>query len=117
MAFIRASQRAGIPLCRIRAALDQLPAGRTPTRQDWARLSAAWRQDIDDRISQLQSLRDRLTGCIGCGCLSLKLCQLMNPGDILGQQGPGADATCDGYRAQNTQNSRSAPSSVPRMLS
>jgi MerR family transcriptional regulator, redox-sensitive transcriptional activator SoxR len=90
VAFIRASRRAGIPLRRIGAALDQLPAGRTPTRQDWARLYATWRQDLGDRISQLQSLRDRLTGCIGCGCLSLKLCQLMNPADILGQQGPGA---------------------------
>jgi MerR family transcriptional regulator, redox-sensitive transcriptional activator SoxR len=90
VAFVRASQRAGIPLRRIKEALDQLPGGRTPTREDWARLSAHWQQDIDDRISQLQSLRDRLTGCIGCGCLSLQLCQLMNPADILAERGPGA---------------------------
>ena len=89
VAFIRVSQRAGIPLRRIKEALDRLPSGRTPTRRDWARLSAAWREDVDQRISQLQSLRDRLTGCIGCGCLSLKLCQLMNPDDILGGDGPG----------------------------
>jgi MerR family transcriptional regulator, redox-sensitive transcriptional activator SoxR len=90
VAFIRASQRVGIPLSRIRDALGTLPAGRTPTREDWAGLSAAWRQDLDDRISQLQRLRDRLTGCIGCGCLSLTMCRLANPDDILGSQGPGA---------------------------
>ena len=90
VAFIRASQRVGIPLDRIKHALDRLPAGRTPTPRDWARLSAAWREDLDDRISQLQHLRDRLTGCIGCGCLSLRTCQLANPGDILGDDGPGA---------------------------
>jgi MerR family transcriptional regulator, redox-sensitive transcriptional activator SoxR len=90
VAFIRASQRVGMPLRRIKDALDQLPSGRTPTRKDWERLSAAWRQDLDDRISQLQHLRDRLTGCIGCGCLSLKLCRLVNPDDILGRDGPGA---------------------------
>jgi MerR family transcriptional regulator, redox-sensitive transcriptional activator SoxR len=89
VAFIRASQRAGIPLRRIKGALDRLPSGRTPTRQDWARLSAAWREDVDQRISQLQALRDSLTGCIGCGCLSLKLCRLMNPDDVLGGEGPG----------------------------
>jgi MerR family redox-sensitive transcriptional activator SoxR len=89
VAFIRASQRVGIPLARIRNALGTLPAGRTPTRGDWARLSAAWRQDLDDRIRQLQHLRDRLTGCIGCGCLSLTTCRLANPNDILGNEGPG----------------------------
>ena len=89
VAFIRASQRVGIPLARIRASLDTLPAGRTPTRHDWARLSAAWRQDLDQRIAQLQALRDRLTGCIGCGCLSITACQLTNPDDILGNDGPG----------------------------
>ena len=89
VAFIRASQRAGIPLRQIKDALDQLPSGRTPPRRDWASLSAAWRVDLDRRITQLQDLRDRLTGCIGCGCLSLRLCRLMNPGDILGGEGPG----------------------------
>ena len=66
-----------------------LPAGRTPTPRDWARLSEAWREDLDDRIRQLQNLRDRLTGCIGCGCLSISACQLANPGDVLGHEGPG----------------------------
>jgi MerR family redox-sensitive transcriptional activator SoxR len=89
VAFIRASQRVGIPLSRIRAALATLPAGRTPTHRDWGRLSAAWRQDLDERISQLQDLRDRLTGCIGCGCLSITSCRLANPDDILGRDGPG----------------------------
>ncbi|HEX4255093.1 MAG TPA: redox-sensitive transcriptional activator SoxR [Streptosporangiaceae bacterium] len=89
VAFIRASQRVGIPLARIRTALATLPQERTPTRRDWARLSATWREDLDDRIRQLQHLRDRLTGCIGCGCLSISACQLANPGDVLGNEGPG----------------------------
>ena len=89
VAFIRASQRVGIPLARIKAALDTLPERRTPTPRDWARLSAAWCRDLDERISALQDLRDRLTGCIGCGCLSLTDCQLANPGDTLGASGPG----------------------------
>jgi MerR family redox-sensitive transcriptional activator SoxR len=90
VAFIRASQGVGIPLRRIKAALDQLPEGRTPTRADWERLSAAWRDDLDDQITRLQRLRDNLSGCIGCGCLSLGLCKLMNPDDIAGREGPGA---------------------------
>jgi MerR family redox-sensitive transcriptional activator SoxR len=90
VAFIRASQRVGIPLARIKGALEKLPAGRTPTPRDWARLSAAWRDDLDNRIGQLQHLRDRLTGCIGCGCLSLTTCRLANPDDVLGSEGPGA---------------------------
>ena len=89
VAFIRASQRVGIPLAEIKAALDTLPARRTPTARDWARLSAAWRRDLDERISALQDLRDRLTGCIGCGCLSLTSCQLANPDDTLGASGTG----------------------------
>jgi MerR family transcriptional regulator, redox-sensitive transcriptional activator SoxR len=89
VAFIRASQRVGIPLAKIAEALDTLPARRTPTARDWARLSAAWRQDLDDRIAALQDLRDRLTGCIGCGCLSLTDCQLANPDDALGTSGAG----------------------------
>lgn len=90
VAFIRMSQRLGIPLSRIREALATLPTDRVPTSKDWARLSAGWRQDLDDRILHLQRLRDNLTGCIGCGCLSLKTCTLSNPGDVLAQQGPGA---------------------------
>ncbi len=90
VAFIRMSQRLGIPLARIREALATLPTDRVPTSKDWARLSAGWRQDLDDRILHLQRLRDNLTGCIGCGCLSLKTCALSNPGDVLADQGPGA---------------------------
>jgi MerR family transcriptional regulator, redox-sensitive transcriptional activator SoxR len=89
VAFIRASQAVGIPLRRIKEALDRLPDSRAPTHRDWERLSAAWRDDLDQRIAGLQHLRDRLSGCIGCGCLSLGLCQLMNPDDLLGRQGPG----------------------------
>lgn len=89
VAFIRASQAVGIPLRRIKDALDDLPESRTPTRRDWERLSAAWRDDLDERIVNLQHLRDRLSGCIGCGCLSLGVCKLVNPNDLLGRQGPG----------------------------
>ena len=90
VAFIRMSQRLGIPLARIREALASLPTDRVPTRKDWAKLSAGWRQDLDDRIVHLERLRDNLAGCIGCGCLSLKTCLLSNPGDMLSEQGPGA---------------------------
>ncbi|MDG4665882.1 redox-sensitive transcriptional activator SoxR [Mycobacterium sp. 236(2023)] len=90
VAFIRMSQRLGIPLARIRDALATLPTDRVPTSKDWARLSAGWREDLDQRILHLQRLRDNLTGCIGCGCLSLKVCALANPGDVLADEGPGA---------------------------
>lgn len=89
IAFIRASQAVGIPLRRIKEAIERLPDGRAPTRRDWERLSAGWRDDLDERITRLQHLRDRLTGCIGCGCLSLDACRLVNPGDLLGRDGPG----------------------------
>ncbi|MBC6462596.1 redox-sensitive transcriptional activator SoxR [Actinomadura sp. HBU206391] len=89
VAFIRVSQRVGIPLNTIRAALSELPEERTPTRGDWARLSASWRAELDARIERLQQLRDDLTDCIGCGCLSLGSCKLSNPFDVLGEKGPG----------------------------
>ncbi|MFI7707212.1 redox-sensitive transcriptional activator SoxR [Nonomuraea sp. NPDC049480] len=90
VAFIRLAQRIGIPLKTIKDALDELPDERTPTRDDWARLSAAWRGELNDRILQLQRLRDDLTDCIGCGCLSLDRCPVANPHDRLGDEGPGA---------------------------
>ncbi len=90
VAFIRASQHVGISLTAIREALDQLPSERTPTPDDWARLSAAWRTELDARIAQLQTLRDDLSECIGCGCLSLRVCHLTNPRDVLGREGSGA---------------------------
>ena len=99
VAFIRASQRVGIPLAQIKAALDTLPERRTPTARDWARLSAAWCRDLDERISALQDLRNRLTGCIGCGCLSLTDCQLANPDDTLGASGTGPRRLSGQYRS------------------
>ncbi|MCX3063099.1 redox-sensitive transcriptional activator SoxR [Streptomyces beihaiensis] len=86
VAFIRASQRVGIPLATIRQALAELPEGRTPNRADWAHLSEAWRSELDERIRQLGRLRDHLTDCIGCGCLSLETCVLSNPDDVFGER-------------------------------
>jgi len=89
LSFIRVSQRLGIPLAQIRAALETLPEGRTPTKRDWARLSQRWRADLDERIRTLERLRDSLDGCIGCGCLSLQSCTLYNPEDELAADGSG----------------------------
>lgn len=89
IAFIRAAQRVGLTLEEIREALDALPASRTPTRADWTRLSRSWRPRLDARIEELERLRDGLDQCIGCGCLSLRACQLSNPGDVAATQGPG----------------------------
>ena len=89
LALIQAGRAAGIQLEQIRLALDSLPSGRTPTRRDWERLSRRWRTDIDRRITTLQALRDRLTTCIGCGCLSIDRCRLLNPHDQAATLGPG----------------------------
>ncbi|MEU2390101.1 redox-sensitive transcriptional activator SoxR [Streptomyces sp. NPDC007369] len=86
VAFVRAAQRVGIPLAAIRDALAELPEERTPTKEDWARLSDKWRAELEQRISQLERLRDHLTDCIGCGCLSLKTCALSNPDDVFGER-------------------------------
>ena len=89
VSFIRIAQQVGLSLEEIEEALTSLPDGRTPTQKDWERLSASWRPRLDARIAMLERLRDRLHGCIGCGCLSLKVCQLANPGDEAGRLGPG----------------------------
>ena len=89
VAVIKVAQRLGIPLASIREALKSLPEGRTPNAADWNRLSARWRAELDDRIEKLQQLRNQLSTCIGCGCLSLQDCPLRNPLDSLAQQGPG----------------------------
>ena len=89
IAFIVFAQRIGLSLDEIAAELSKLPAGRVPTREDWARLSAAWTERVDRRIAELQRLRDGMTQCIGCGCLSIDRCSLSNPADSAGRRGPG----------------------------
>jgi len=89
VSFIRAAQQVGLSLDEIRTALGSLPENRTPTQRDWARLSASWRPRLDAQIAMLERLRDRLAGCIGCGCLSLRACQLLNADDQAAQRGPG----------------------------
>jgi MerR family transcriptional regulator, redox-sensitive transcriptional activator SoxR len=89
VAFIRISSQVGIPLEEIKDALASLPAERTPTKADWERLSRAWRRRLDEHITLLQRLRDTLTGCIGCGCLSMRSCGLHNFGDQLAAEGTG----------------------------
>ena len=90
IAFVQAGRAAGVPLADIREALDGLPTRRTPSRRDWERLSNRWRDDLDARIETLQALRDRLTTCIGCGCLSIDQCDLLNPDDEAAARGAGA---------------------------
>jgi len=90
VAFIRSAQRVGLSLDEIAEALSGLPEGRTPTRADWSRLSAGWRPRLDEQIDRLERLRDKLDGCIGCGCLSLRTCALNNPHDVVAARGPGA---------------------------
>lgn len=89
VAVIRVAQKAGVPLKEIASALATLPQGRTPNARDWERLSSGWKAELDARIERLTKLRDELTGCIGCGCLSLKHCPLRNPEDRLAAGGHG----------------------------
>lgn len=89
IAFVRIAQQVGVELAEIQAALATLPGGRTPTKQDWKRLSTAWRSRLDDRIALVTRMRDRLASCIGCGCLSLPTCPIYNPEDAAAARGPG----------------------------
>jgi MerR family redox-sensitive transcriptional activator SoxR len=89
VSFIKAAQRVGLSLDEIAEAMAMLPDNRTPTKADWTRLSRSWRERLDQQIRRIELLRDRLDGCIGCGCLSLRKCQLNNPGDVMAAYGPG----------------------------
>ena len=89
IAFIVFAQKIGLTLADIGAELARLPADRVPTRQDWAKLSTAWSSRIDERIAELERLKEGLTECIGCGCLSLDRCRFANPADRAGSLGPG----------------------------
>lgn len=89
VAFIRTAQTVGLSLSEITRALEDLPEGRTPTRDDWERLSNDWHDRLTGQIRLLERLRDDLTGCIGCGCLSLTTCALYNAGDRLADTGTG----------------------------
>lgn len=89
VSFIRAAQEVGLSLVEIKASLEEMPDRRTPTAKDWDRLAASWRPRIDAQIRMLERLRDRLNGCIGCGCLTMALCTMVNPGDEVAVRGPG----------------------------
>lgn len=89
LAFIRAAQRVGLSLGDVAGSLGSLPADRAPTKAEWAKLSRTWRRRLDERIGDLERLRDHLTGCIGCGCLSLTSCRLYNPDDTASANGSG----------------------------
>ncbi|MFD6431404.1 redox-sensitive transcriptional activator SoxR [Streptomyces venezuelae] len=117
VAFIRTSQQLGMPLATIRDVLALLPEDRTPNRADWAKISECWREDLDTRIRTLQRLRDDLTDCIGCGCLSLSRCALSNTWDTLGSRGPGprrlvekrvpcATGSCEGAPGDDQEDGR-----------
>jgi MerR family redox-sensitive transcriptional activator SoxR len=89
VSFVRVAQEVGLSLAEVRDALESLPHHRTPTAKDWERLSRSWRPRLDAQIHMLERLRDRLAGCIGCGCLSLGVCRLVNPDDAAAARGPG----------------------------
>lgn len=90
LAFIAAARHVGLTLEEVSEALATLPGERTPTKADWSRLSRRWRMRLESEISALESLRDGLDSCIGCGCLSLERCKIANPGDVMATRGSGA---------------------------
>lgn len=96
LSFALIAQRLGFPLDHIAAEMAKLPHGRAPTQEDWKRISGGFRAVLDTRIATLERMRDRLDGCIGCGCLSLDRCKLANPEDRLGNEGPGPRFVLDG---------------------
>lgn len=89
VSLISVARNLGIPLDDVRAAFRSVPLDRTPGHEDWQRASRAWKSQLEARRHRLERLEHELTGCIGCGCLSMKACTLLNPGDALGATGPG----------------------------
>ena len=89
VSVIKAAQALGLTLREIQETLEALPEGRTPTKRDWQRMSRSWKLRLDEQIAGLEALRNDLDSCIGCGCLSLKVCSLFNPNDALAERGPG----------------------------
>lgn len=89
LSFILIAQQIGLTIEQIKEVMTQLPDGRTPTKADWSKISRRFRKTLDDRIAMMERMRDRLDGCIGCGCLSLKACQLYNPDDQARRLGVG----------------------------
>ena len=90
VAFIRAAQSVGLKLAEIRESLSDLPADRAPTKEEWEHFAALWRPRLEHQIAVLEAIRDKLSGCIGCGCLTLDSCSVFNPGDKAAERGPGA---------------------------
>lgn len=90
IALIQVAQSIGFTLEEITRELESLPMDKTPTNRDWERVAKKWQKDLDSKMRRIQSLRNNLTGCIGCGCLSMKKCHLLNPGDVLHEKGDGA---------------------------
>jgi len=97
VAFVRVAQQVGLQLDEIREAMATLPDNRTPTKRDWARLATSWRPRLDAQIALLTRTRDKLTGCIGCGCLSLQACHLFNPDDRAAATGCGPRYVLAGF--------------------
>jgi MerR family redox-sensitive transcriptional activator SoxR len=110
LAFVRAAGNVGLSLVEIAAELDTLPHGRTPNAADWRRISEDWRARLDEQIAAIEALRDRLDGCIGCGCLSLRTCSLYNPEDVIGTRTVGAGRLPELLRRAQPQ--RGLPESV-----
>ncbi|MBB4699871.1 MerR family redox-sensitive transcriptional activator SoxR [Sphaerisporangium siamense] len=111
VALIRMAQRVGIPLADIAEVLSLFPPDHIPTRADWQRMSEHWREELDERMRRLQQLRDDFTDCIGCGCLSIDRCPVINPGDELGRQGPGPRRLLKGAQSTTRACVVSRPSS------
>lgn len=90
VSFIRAAQEVGLHLREVKQGLETLPPDRAPTKEEWEQFAEAWRPRLEQQIRTLEGIRDRLASCIGCGCQTLDSCEVFNPGDVAGQEGPGA---------------------------